>query len=278
MKYITTQIANMALREIVKNLVMGIGPVRRMRLRRRRTATTAPSLQTLFIYAFRLPSICIKYGGSVVGKEVIEIGPGDNLANGLTFLALGAKSYTALDRFPGPYSSPTAKSWYRLTRDNFEGTFGHKWPDLSPESFPEAYPTIRTFATPVESAPALKADIVCSHNVAEHVSDLRSFAEANKRMLNANGIAIHVVDFGGHNWELDPHDPFMFRRLPSWLWSAMGSNRGYPNRIPFDEFTSIMRESGLDVFARDLKPFRYDAAVQEATFVCKPRLSCGIPG
>jgi len=68
-------------------------------------------------------------------------------------------------------------------------------------------------------------------------------------------------------WERNSKDPLMFRRIPEFLWSAMGSNRGYPNRIPFEQFTAKLENAGLDVRLASTKPFPHDPAVQEAIYI-----------
>lgn len=263
--------APLAVKELGKNLLMGFGPIRARRLQGHRTSTFADSAQ-LYRYGFMLPDLVLKHVGSVIGKDVLEMGPGDHLATGLTFLALGARSYTALDRFPGPYSSPNAKSWYHLVRSNFEQQFKSPWPkSLTLENFPEACPQVRTLPVSIEQlGDCGNFDLVCSLAVGEHVSDVDAFAAANKHLLRPSGCALHYVDFGGHVWERDPKDPLMFRRIPRWLWTAMGSNRGYPNRVPFVEFTSKLKRAGLTVTLASTKPFPHDPAVQEAIYILSP--------
>jgi len=113
-------------------------------------------------------------------------------------------------------------------------------------------------------------DIVCSHAVAEHASSVPKFAEAHRRLLGNSGKALHVVDFSGHGWERNG-DELLFTRIPEWAWAAMGSNRGYPNRVPFPTFRLILESAGLDVQAVSQKPFKTNPGIQEATFVLAHR-------
>ena len=100
-------------REMAKNVAMGIPAVRNARVARRRTALPLDASH-LDRYAFPLLDLVTTHVGSVSGKTILEIGPGDHLASGLAFLAAGAKSYSALDRFPGAYESELSRRWYRL--------------------------------------------------------------------------------------------------------------------------------------------------------------------
>lgn len=216
--------------EIAKNIGMAVPPVRSARVRRGRTARP-PEPSQLGHQVYSLFDRVIKHAGSVAGKSVLEIGPGDNIATGLAFLAAGAKSYTALDRFPGAYDGEQARAWYRLLRQSWSG----EWPaHLDAETFPSGAP-VKAIPLPVERASGIgKFDVVCSHAVGEHVDNVDAFCRVSNESLAPGGVAVHVVDFSGHQWEDD-----IFRRFPEWLWRAMGSNRGFPNRQTLEAFAAL---------------------------------------
>jgi hypothetical protein len=257
------------LQEFAKNFAMGIGPFRSIRLYSNRIRTSAlPEESLLGRYAFRLPELVLKHVGQVEGKDIIEIGPGDHAGTGLVFIALGARSYTTLDRFTRNYSTSLARGWYTLVRKKFSDTFLLPWPqDLSHDSFPEKCDKVKSLPVSIEDlGDCSQYDIVCSYAVAEHVSSVPKFAEVNRKLLRESGKALHAVDFSGHGWQRNGDEMF-FTRIPAWAWSAMGSNRGYPNRVPFPAFKSILESAGLEVQAIDQKPFKTSPAIQEATFL-----------
>lgn len=241
--------------EIAKNLAMAIPVVRKIRARVGRTIVTIPQKKHLERYTFDLLR-AVESAGGVSGKSVLEIGPGDNLVTGLAFLAAGAKSYTAIDRFPGAYASPTAREWYRLLSANWPD----EWPaDLDPDVFPDDQ-RVATKAVSVEGAEDIgKFDIVCSYHVGEHVSDIAAFAELTKRSLYPGGVGVHVVDFGGHQWNRFG-DPFLFLKFPTLVWDLMGSARGECNRVRFREYADCFRSTGLRVDVPMRKECRIDAA------------------
>jgi len=174
--------------EIAKNVAMGNPAVRRARLARQRTAV-GPDRSQLDRYAFPLLDRINSHLGPVRGKSILEIGPGDHLASGLAFLAAGAKSYAALDRFPGSYSSELSRRWYRSLAQTWSAKYPNvKWPDhLDPERFPD-YPEVATFQVSVEDFEGTdKYDLVCSFAVGEHVSDVHAFAAVNRRTLLPSG-------------------------------------------------------------------------------------------
>lgn len=149
--------------EVAKNIGMGVPVIRSARVRRGRTARP-PQPSQLGHQVYKLFDLVKKHAGSLEGKSVLEIGPGDNIAIGLAFLASGARSYTALDRFPGDYGGQAAKAWYRLVRQEWQGP----WPThLDAEAFPSGAP-VNVIPHSVERASAIgKFDIVCSHAVGE---------------------------------------------------------------------------------------------------------------
>jgi len=229
--------------EIVKNLMMKIPTVRSLRVRQARTALP-PCAAELDRYAYQLLDSVEKYAGGVVGKSILEIGPGDNLVSGLAFLAAGARSYTVLDRFPGAYESETARHWYRLLAEHWP--YG-EWPaHLDPMRFPTAN-QVTVIRESVESAGVVGSfDVVCSYAVGEHVSDIDAFAQISRKAIGESGVGVHTIDFSGHWWDRFG-DPFLFLKFPELIWRLMGSERGLPNRVRFDEFYGYFERNGLTV-------------------------------
>lgn len=119
-------------------------------------------------------------------------------------LAAGASTYAALDRFVGNYNSPTGRAWYRAVEAAWPRLYPQTpWPNwLDTSRFPDAYPErVRLIDGSVESAAAERRfDIVCSFQVAEHVTSIEAFARANAAMLARDGSAVHRIDFGPHDW------------------------------------------------------------------------------
>lgn len=154
---------------------------------------------------------------------------------GLAFLADNAASFTVIDRFPGDYGNANALGWYAA----LEKKLGRPVP-------PHTDPRIKTINDAAETVGEIgKFDIVCSHAVGEHVSDVAAFARLTHRTLAPNGVAVHVIDFSGHHWHRE-NDPDLFRRFPDWLWQAMGSNRGLPNRVTPAAFLNHFKNAGME--------------------------------
>lgn len=236
--------------QVAKNVAMGISPLRSARLRRPRAgAAFTGSDQVIERYALQALRTLLSHHGSVEDLDVIELGPGDTLASGLALLAAGAASYTVLDRFVPDYGGPQARRWYVGLAEAWPRCFPERpWPGwLDPASFPEGAGDRLSFIPgSVEQARAgRRYDLVCSFQVGEHVADVDLFARLTADLLAPGGLAVHRVDFGPHDcWERYA-DPLVFLRFPSRLWSAMGSNRGTPNRLRHHQFLDAFTAAGL---------------------------------
>lgn len=264
--------------EIAKNYAMKIPSIRRLRTKLGRTSG-APAKENLHRYVYDLVEKVEQIANGVRDKSILEIGPGDHLATGLAMLALGAKSYSVLDRFPGDYEGESSQQWYRLLRQNW------KFPNWSEQVNINDWLTsgkVNIYKTSAENFnPTEKYDIVCSYAVGEHLSDIRSFAQLNKRCIANDGVGIHCIDFGGHQWDRYG-DPFLFLKFPDLVWNLMGSARGEPNRVRFAPYMRFFKEANLEVSTNDIKYFTFDPndewvsnrmdnsfLVREATFILK---------
>ena len=248
------------LREIAKNIGMGIPAVRDWRLRKPRAGKFfSGSDEELVRYAFYPVSNLLEVIGGVADLDVVEIGPGDFMTSGLSMLAAGAKSYTIIDRFPGNYQTPEAKVWYRGIKEAWPRFFSKfKWPEyLAVDDFPEAYSDrIDILTGTIEEAHAEKLyDVVCSYQVGEHVTDIEAFARANAEFLKPKGTAVHRVDFGPHDCWSYYQDRLTFLRFPEWLWWLMGSNRATPNRQRYHQVHAALEKAGLKVEVIGLELF-----------------------
>jgi SAM-dependent methyltransferase len=237
--------------ETLKNVAMSVPPVRRRRLSRPRTSSPyTGELWQLDRYGFQLLNM-VDPIVDIRGGDVLEIGPGDSLATGLSILAAGANSYTCVDRFPGDYISPTARALYLGMAEEWSARHPSRpWPEwLDPSCFPEHYGhkvTIRHSA--VESFNSTSTyDVICSHQVAQHVSDLDAFAQVNARSLRRSGVAVHKIDFGPMGPWRRHTDPAEFLAVPEAIWRISTSARGGPNRERLSSFVRAFRAVGLDV-------------------------------
>ena len=238
--------------QIAKNFAMGSASVRRWRLKRPKTATAYSNAdEFLNNYAFGSLDLILEHTGSLKGKSVCEIGPGDYLTSGLSILAAGASRYCVIDRFPGDYFGELAKRWYGEIENNWARFYPNlPWNEtLSAQHFPENIEDrLELIGDPLETAKASqKYDLICSFQVAEHVTDIDAFAEVHNRVLTDGGIGLHRVDFGPHDCWFSYRDPGVFLHFSDRVWQLTGSNRGVPNRKRHHEFLAAFERASLNV-------------------------------
>jgi len=225
------------LRELAANLAMGIAPIRRRRLQGLRTGDSRVEREAAKISAefdFLRDS-----AGPLQGRTVLEIGPGDALGLAPLFISAGAAQYIALDRFLGDVWGARAQSLYERVQ-SLRGPFSARWRER-----------VTLLRASIElDQPLPEVDLIVSFDVIEHLADLPLAVHNMRRMLRPNGRMVHRIDYGPHGVWLSARDPLSFLRVPRWLWAAIGSNRGYPNRVRHGQFTELLRREGLIIAER----------------------------
>lgn len=233
--------------EIIKNIIMAAPAINKLR---RSIGVSVPSSSKLNRYAFDFINKVQRYCGDVRGKDILEIGPGDSLITGMSFLMLGAKSYTILDRFPRDYDSEHAHAWYKLLYDNWP--YGDVHPGID---FKKLVSSVKVYTSAQEIIDLdAKYDLICSNFVGEHVGSIQEFSKLTRRSLKSDGVGLHAIDFTGHQISL-LGDPFLFLKINNFVWKLMGSNRGYPNRFRYRDFYSQFLNDGFEVAVYDVDRF-----------------------
>ncbi|PZS30465.1 MAG: hypothetical protein DLM58_13670 [Pseudonocardiales bacterium] len=245
--------------EIGKNVAMKVPAIRRWRVSRPRTGERFSGKPgQLRLRAFQALDALRAADVDVSGLRVIEIGPGDFLTSGMAIVAAGADHYASMDRFAGDYSRLEGKEWYAGIEQGWSEYYPDlEWPEwLHAESFPEGYVPERVNAlnAAVEEIADLGEpfDVLCSFQVAEHVSDLKAFVDTHRRLLKPGGVAVHRVDFGAHGVWYGYPDPLTFLRFSDPLWKAMGSARGTPNRYRIHELVEAFEKGRFAAELRDV--------------------------
>lgn len=189
------------------------------------------------------------------GGHVLEIGPGPLLGNGVRFIAQGAASYTALDRFDLYRTDEEARGHYRSLVESLPPPERARCGTLIRSSGPELFDDrLQFLQLTIEDAslrfPAGRFRLIFSHNVLEHVEDVPSALRSMHRLLCPGGLAIHRVDVSTHSDRASLH-PLWQLTVPDYLWQAMYSIRSYPNRLRPTDYAPMAREAGFEELLRD---------------------------
>jgi SAM-dependent methyltransferase len=199
------------------------------------------------------------------GRTVVEYGPGDFPGVAVLMLALGARKVWCVDRFPMVRMSEKNVGVWRALVDRMDDAQGKRAVALlrDPERPVEGFKTeaIEYLVRPHGfSGLSAQADLALSRAVLEHVDDLPGTFQDMVRALRPGGLAWHLVDLKSHG--LHRRNPLDFLAWPAWLWQAMYSHKGVPNRWRIDRYREIVQQ--LPVQGRRIEPTQRASAADVA--------------
>ena len=253
------------MKECIANWIMGVPLIRNWRISRGRTMSIDNDQAQLILDQFDFFMESIEWA-CVRDKTVIEIGPGDAIPHGLLFLGVGAKQYVAVDRFLGDVSSISAQDLYRALIESAPERLRRGWQEmgLDPYQYPWSASTesqIKLVTKSIEKADLKetgRGDIIISFNVIEHLSNVTQAFRNMAQMLTPDGLMVHRVDYGPHGAPYK--NPLTFLTFSKTVWSLMGSNRGYPNRLRHSSILSALQSSGFHNTHRITRRFNLEDA------------------
>jgi hypothetical protein len=258
-------------REIPKNFAMMVPAVRAWRLRRPRPTRRFAEVTEAELKQYALSGLEMLLDHypreKFDGATVVEIGPGDNIVQGMPLLALGVERYCAVDRFLGDVYSENARRLYRRVAGVLTARYSiprNAVPD--PESYPRSLEgkKVTLWRKGIEDFESLdlegKADLVFSHGVGGHVASASAFARASFTWLKPGGTAVHRIYFGPVVcWARYPN-PLTFMTVNSVLWSLASSHRGISNRVRFDQYCEEFKRAGFRLTTRGLENYKSEHA------------------
>lgn len=181
-----------------------------------------------------------------VGQDIVEIGPGSDLGTGVALLALGAASYTAVDRFP------LAEAALDEVHERIGASLGADGRTLR-----------RDIRYVVGELPARRsipaATTILSNATLEHVEDVERLFEWMAQVSADGARHIHIVDPKTHMRWVRERDPWNILRYPDALYRTFLSYPGAPNRLLLSDYVAAAAQSGiaLRIAAEDPVPDGY---------------------
>ena len=204
-------------------------------------------------------------GFDLRGRDVLELSPGASRGNGVLFLALGARSYHAIDVFdlaagedPGFYARlldrfPEGCTTDRARARAFAGTPGLR-------EF--GYAVGRDFDIP-RLAEGRRFDLIVSCAAFEHYDHPASAIAAMTQVARPGCEAVHIIDLQTHSRWIREHDPNNIYRYPEALYRLFAFP-GQPNRQrPADYVRGFESQGWSDV--RFVPSRTIDPALREAS-------------
>lgn len=186
--------------------------------------------------------------------NVLEIGPGPDLGTGLVVLAMGAKSYAAIDKHKLVCKTP--QLFYDKLLEKLE---------IFPE-YESAKAALKVFQSNnindvfsyicgscLEELTSKTFDVLVSQAVLEHIIDIESVLKTLYKKMTPGGVMVHEIDFGTHTAIIRDIDPLNHLRYCEAIWDLLKFD-GSPNRLQFSDYENILKEFGFKKIER--KPLR----------------------
>ncbi len=177
-------------------------------------------------------------------KAILELGPGSDLGTGIVILALGAKSYTAVDINCLIHKTPPC--FYSMLLSYLKKLPGYSNAEIVVNDFlngkfSERFSYIYTPCFDLQKISSKEFDLLVSQAVLEHIVDTREMFQVLYPRLRPNAVMIHEVDLGTHTGLIRSLDPLNHLRYSDTLWNLLRFD-GSPNRLRMDDYERILCE------------------------------------
>ena len=241
--------------EVLRNILMGFRPVAKFAQRYHSTGVNADPEQVRRVFEL------YKRFAPVMGKDILEIGPGHTLEVLECARTEGARRCTAIDVVD--YRSPAQTSNTHVAYALYDG---------------------KTF--PIEDA---SVDLIWSYTAFEHLRYPAMTVQECYRVLRPGGMLVSLIDLGDHSFygmeTRHPDKMVHCLRYPEWLWNLMRWYRSsYVNRLRQSEWQAIFKQTGFVLHAEErvvnediirqlsllpyLNRYSYEDAVTSVLTVC----------
>jgi SAM-dependent methyltransferase len=188
----------------------------------------------------------------IMGREVLELGPGRSLGLSLIFLAAGARRVIAVDRYRHLFwdehdCDHLRRVLARLESENWthadRATRAVRAIQPGRVEFDPDYLVYRQADGAAMPLPADAVDLSYSNAVLEHVHRPATVVRELARVTRPGGDSIHEIDFRDH---FDPVDRLRLLTFPEWEWQVRTRLRpGYTNRWRQTDFRDAFAAAGL---------------------------------
>lgn len=187
---------------------------------------------------------------SFAGKNVLELGPGDELGAGLILLALGARKYNAIDINPLVKQVPIG--FYEPLLASIRKRVPNADPELLRKQLKLFYEggngQINYICDKGFSFSGLKSekiDIVLSNATFQLLDDVENTIKEISLLVNSGGCIISGIDLQTHTRFLRQKDPLNIYRYAEPAYKHL-SFRESPNRVRPYEYKGLLEKYGWE--------------------------------
>lgn len=181
-------------------------------------------------------------GRPALAGDLVEIGPGDNFGVALLFLAHGARSVTAIDKFESERDMARQNAIYHALsqKHGLDSLFDGEASEAAIRNlrYLPGMPAERYFAAGVAGF-----DAVISRAVLEHLDDPLAALDAMWAGLRPGGLLLHRIDLRDHGMFASAH-PLSFLTIGRALYRAMTADTGWPNRLLLPAYRDFLKLRG----------------------------------
>lgn len=188
------------------------------------------------------------------GKDILEVGPGENFGVALRFLASGARRVICVDKFNSLLDNEKQFKVYSKLINQLTSEERNRLLDvisLNSNKFSINENRLKFVNVSIEQLTShLKPscfDFIISRAVLEHVFKIDEALITMDALLKSGGYMLHEVDFRDHgiftNYNLHP---LTMHEIDDKMWNAMASNLGAPNRKMMGFYHSFFRNNNYD--------------------------------
>ena len=200
----------------------------------------------------------LRYSGltpeQLEGKQILELGFGDNVGVALKFSAAGAARVVCVDKFYSSRDAQREREIYQALRERLSEAERERFDkavDLRDGiKFDEARLRVVNGldleqAATVLTKDSLSFDIVISRAVIEEIFEPKNFFQAADRVLARGGLSLHKIDLSDYGIFADGGmHPLTFLTIPDWIYDRMATDSGIPNRKLIGYYKQQMKELG----------------------------------
>ena len=199
----------------------------------------------------------LRYGNlspaQLVGKRILELGPGDNLGVALRFFAAGAAHVVCLDKLHSRRDSAQQLAIYQSLRKCLSLDERARYDEaIRLEGDVQINPSCVQYLWGIcaEDADRVLApgsfDLIVSRAVLWEIYEVERALQVLNRVLRPAGAMIHKIACLDWMFRQEGYHPLEFLTVPELLYRWMARDSGKSNRRTIDDYRTAMSRMGYD--------------------------------
>lgn len=177
--------------------------------------------------------------------DILELGPGADLGQGIALISFGANSYTAFDKFP--LAKIKDHHFYQRLISSFAQSKQSALQSAWQRSASATRKPIKYLVDPQFNLAKLHSksfDFILSNAAFEHFDRVSSIIKSSFDLLKPGGIFCAVIDLQTHTRFLRQRDPLNIYRFSRLFWRLAHFN-GIPNRLRPYQYQAFLQAAGF---------------------------------